>query len=239
MNVIVTGSCRGLGIDICKTLLNDGYTVIGISRTISDDFKVLLEMYKDKLHHYVFDLSNTAKIKDLCADIIEEYGRPYGLINNAALGTDGILGTMHESDISNVIKVNIEAPILLSKYLSRSMLINRRGRIVNISSIIANTGYNGLSVYAASKSALVGFSKSLAREVGRAGITVNVVAPGFMETSMTADLKGEQLEKIKRRSALKNLADSKHVAQTIAFLLSDSGDSITGATFTIDAGSTA
>ena len=107
------------------------------------------------------------------------HGRPYALINNAALSTEGILGTMHETDIERLIKVNIEAPILMSKYVSRSMLLNRNGRIINVDSIIGQTGFNGLSVYGATKASLGGFTLSLARELGKAGITVNTVAPGY------------------------------------------------------------
>jgi 3-oxoacyl-[acyl-carrier protein] reductase len=160
-------------------------------------------------------------------------------MNNAAIGNDGILGTMHESQIHDLIKINIEAPILLTKYISRIMLMNQEGRIVNISSIIASTGYNGLSVYAATKSALNGFTKSLSRELGKANISVNAIAPGFMTTEMTNDLKDDKLDSIIRRSALKRLASTTDVANGVIFLLSQANDNITGTTITIDAGSTA
>ncbi|MDN3683969.1 SDR family NAD(P)-dependent oxidoreductase [Vibrio sinaloensis] len=127
--------------------------------------------------------------------ITKEHGRIYGLVNNAALGHDGVLATMHESDISSLIRVNIEAPILMTKYVSRSMLLNGTGRIVNVGSIIGSTGFNGLSVYGATKSALGGFTKSLARELGKSQITVNTLAPGYMETNMTEGLVGDKLEK--------------------------------------------
>jgi 3-oxoacyl-[acyl-carrier protein] reductase len=119
------------------------------------------------------------------------------------------------------------------------MLLQRRGRIINVSSIIADTGFSGLSVYAASKAALVGLTKSLARELGRAGITVNAVAPGYMETDMTQSLKGERLETIRRRSPLGRLATVSDVSAAVTFLLSDDAASITGITLTVDAGSTA
>jgi 3-oxoacyl-[acyl-carrier protein] reductase len=169
----------------------------------------------------------------------KNHGHIYGLINNAALGHDGVLATMHESSIRALLKINIEAPILLTKYVSRSMLLNRYGRILNISSIIGSTGFTGLSVYGATKSALTGFSKSLARELGPKDITVNTLAPGYMETNMTTGLSGEKLQKIKRRSCLGRLADVKDVANMVLYLLSDEAAGITGATFTIDAGSTA
>lgn len=146
---------------------------------------------------------------------------------------------MHEKDIDEIIKVNIHAPILLTKYLCRSMLLNQDGRIINVSSIIGSTGFNGLSIYGASKSSLSGFTKSLSRELGKAGITVNSLAPGYMNTDMTKNLDGNKLESIIRRSPLKKLANVDDVASAALFLLSDEASSITGTTITIDAGSTA
>ena len=121
----------------------------------------------------------------------------------------------------------------------RPMLINRGGRIINISSIIATTGFSGLAVYAATKAALAGFTRSLSREVGKAGITVNTVAPGYMETDMTSALQGDKLQAIRRRSPLGRLAKAEDVAQAVSYLLSDKAASVTGSTMTVDAGSTA
>ena len=175
----------------------------------------------------------------LVRQITSEHGRIFGLINNAAIGHDGVLATMHESDISSLITTNITAPILLTKYVSRSMLLNQYGRIINIGSIIGSTGFNGLSVYGATKSALTGFTKSLARELGRYQITVNTLAPGYMETNMTKGLIDDKIEKIKRRSCLNRLANVQDVAHMVLFLLSENASGITGSTFTVDAGSTA
>lgn len=235
--IVVTGASKGLGLDICSQLVKADFKVIAISRTSSPELQKLIESYD--VGHFQFDLGNTSKIKSLCDEILKNHGRPYGLINNAALGNDGILATMHETDIEASIDVNITAPILLTKYLSRSMLINRAGRIINISSIIATTGYNGLSVYAATKSSLIGFTKSLSREIGKGGITVNCVAPGYMETEMTKGLTGEKLESIKRRSAMKTLVSCADVSGAVLYLLSDSAKLVTGTTITVDAGSTA
>ena len=175
----------------------------------------------------------------LCKRIIKQYGRPYALINNAAAGHDGVLATMPNSAIEQLMQLNIQAPILLSKYFVRSMLLNRTGRIINISSIIAKTGFNGLSVYAASKAALEGFSFSLAREVGKAGITVNCVAPGYMQTHMTSSLQGDKLDSVKRRSPLGKLATVDDAAAMVMYLLSEKAAAITGSVMTVDAGSTA
>lgn len=128
---------------------------------------------------------------------------------------------------------------MLTKYLLRPMLINGEGRVINISSIMADTGFSGLAVYGATKAALNGFTKSLAREVGKAGITVNTVAPGYMDTDMTSTLQGDKLASIKRRSPLGRLAGVDDVANGVAWLMGEQAASVTGITLTIDAGSTA
>jgi 3-oxoacyl-[acyl-carrier protein] reductase len=237
--ILVTGSSKGLGLAICKRLLNENYKVVGIARTKSDEFKELEAQHKDKLFYMEYDFNNTKDIHELVKSITKQYGPIYGLVNNAALGHDGVLGTMHETQISELIRVNIEAPIILTKYVSRSMLMKLRGRIINIGSIIGSTGFNGLSVYGATKSAMNGFTKSLARELGKAKITVNTIAPGYMQTAMTEGLQGEKLESIKRRSPLGHLANVDDVSGTVSYLLSNDAKNITGTTITVDAGSTA
>lgn len=237
--IVVTGSSKGLGLAVCKRLLEENYKVVGIARNKSDDFKLLEEKYENNLFYEEYDFNNIEGIHDLVKKVTKKYGHIYGLVNNAALGHDGVLGTMHESQISELIRVNVEAPILLTKYVSRSMLMKLRGRVINISSIIATTGFNGLSVYGATKASLNGFTKSLARELGKAKITVNSIAPGYMETAMTAGLQGEKLQSIKRRSPLGHLASVEDVAGTVIYLLSNDAKNITGTTITVDAGSTA
>lgn len=237
--VIITGATKGLGLATSAELVRLGYIVVGISRSITVEFSKLMEANRDSIFFYAFDFHNTDEISSLVKTIVKKHGRPYALVNNAALGHDGVLGTMHETDIKSLIAVNIEAPILLTKYVSRSMLLNRKGRVVNVGSIIGSTGFNGLSVYGATKSALEGFTKSLSREVGKANVTVNTVAPGYMETAMTEGLQGDKLASIKRRSPLGKLAKVDDAAKAIAFLLSDGAESITGTTLTVDAGSTA
>ena len=132
----------------------------------------------------------------------------------------------------------VTAPIVLTKYIVRHMLSARRGRVVNISSIVARTGYRGLATYGATKSAMEGFSRSLARDLGPRGITVNAVAPGFLETDMTSAL-GNQLDRIRKRSALGRFATVDEVASSVIYLLSDAAAATTGTTITVDGGSTA
>lgn len=236
--VVVTGGTKGLGIEISRKLLAAGYRVVAIGRTKTMDMEVLLESYGGRFALEIFDLSEINKIKSLALDIVAKYGRPWGLVNNAAIGKDGVLATQHESEISMLLRVNVESPIVLTKHLLRPMLISRGGRIINISSIIANTGFNGLSVYAATKAALLGFTRSLAREVGKADISVNAILPGYMETEMTAGIDEAKLATIKRRSPFGRLARTADVAAMVEHLLDENITSISGTCITIDAGST-
>jgi len=235
--ILVTGGTRGLGLATVERLSKAGYRVIAAGRTLTPELKKLTE--KNNVFFEVLDLANHSDIHDFVNKVTKSHGHLYGLVNNAALGHDGILATMHDSQIETLVAVNITGNILITKYAVRSMLLNRSGRIVNISSIIATTGFNGLSVYAATKAALNGFTRSLAREVGKAGITVNSVAPGYMKTDMTGDLQGEKLESIKRRSPMGRLATVDDAAAAIEWLLGPDASSITGTTVTVDAGSTA
>jgi 3-oxoacyl-[acyl-carrier protein] reductase len=160
------------------------------------------------------------------------------LINNAGLGTSGLLSTMRDGDIDRLIRLNTLSPIVLTKYVARMMMSERSGRIVNIASIVASTGYSGLSVYSATKASLVGFTRSLARELGPLGITVNAIAPGFIDTAMTGELTEPQRDQIARRSALKRMAEAQDVARSVDFLLGSGGRNITGIVLTVDAGNT-
>ena len=242
-NVIVTGASRGIGLAIATTLAASGYAVIAVARKESDEVRAAsAAAEKDKqgaIHFRACDLSDTAGLAGFVGGVRKEFGALYGLVNNAGLGTAGVLTMMRDEQIEALMRLNTLAPVLLSKYVLRSMMVERAGRIVNISSIVASTGYSGLSVYSATKSSLNGFTRSLAREVGQLGITVNCVAPGFVDTEMTHELSGGQREQIMRRSALRRMADSRDIAQSVEFLLSEKARNITGVTLTVDAGNTA
>jgi 3-oxoacyl-[acyl-carrier protein] reductase len=237
--VLITGGSRGLGLAIAHKLLAEGYQVIAVSRSCPDGLREAMERFCGMLHYEYCDFAELEGIHEFARRIGEKYGRLYGLVNNAAVGYDSVLATMHERDISTLLRINLEAPILLTKYLLRPMLINGKGRVVNVSSIIASSGFSGLSVYAASKAGLIGFTKSLAREVGRADITVNAVAPGYMETEMTSGLQGDKLKSIVRRSPLRCLPTVDDVAPAVSYLMSDAAARTTGVVITVDAGSTA
>lgn len=238
-HVIVTGGSRGLGLAMTRRLIADGFHVVAVARRESDELHALMAESAGALSFAPFDLSRIDDIPDFVLGLKKSHGAPYGLVNNAGLGTEGLLATMHNSQIEMLTRVNVTAPIVLTKYVVRNMMSAGEGRIVNISSIIAATGYNGLSVYGATKAALVGFTKSLAREVGRMGITVNVVAPGFIETEMTSGLGDEDRAKIAGRAALRRLAAPADVANAVSFLLDARAGNVTGSVMTIDAGATA
>jgi 3-oxoacyl-[acyl-carrier protein] reductase len=239
-NVVVTGASRGVGLAVTRRLAAGGDRVIAIARGQSDDLRALEKNAGEGVVNFVpYDLGNIAGIPTLVRELRRRFGAIEGLVNNAAIGTDGLLASMRNSEIEELVRVNILSPTVLTKYVVRSMLVHGGGRIVNISSIIASTGYSGLSVYAATKAASVGFTKSLARELGHVGVNVNAVAPGFMETTMTQDLGAEQRQKVARRSALRRLPVVEDIADAVEFLLSEKARNITGAVLTVDAGSTA
>src|ERR1700752_108747 len=233
-NVLVTGGSRGIGLAIAKRLAAADYDVIAVARRENDELREAAKA--GNLHFHACDLREIDAIPAFVKSVRDKFGAIYGLVNNAGLGTEGLLATMHNSDIEALVRLNVLSPMLLTKYVVRHMMADGEGRIVNISSIIASTGYNGLSVYGATKAAATGFTRSLAREVGKLGITVNAIAPGFIDTELTQNLGGEGRDKIAKRSALRRLPEADDVARMVEYLFSDGGRNITGTVMTIDAG---
>ena len=241
-NVLITGGSRGIGLVIARRLVAAGYQAIAVARRESEELRVAkadLSKSTGALQFRACDLSAVDAIPGFVKTLRDEFGAIYGLVNNAGIGTEGLLATMHNSQIEALVRLNVLSPVILTKYVVRHMVADGKGRIVNISSIIAATGYNGLSVYGATKAASVGFTRSLAREVGKVGITVNAIAPGFIDTELTHSLSEQQRERIAGRSALRRLAEPDDVASMVEYLLGDGGRNITGSVFTIDAGNTA
>jgi 3-oxoacyl-[acyl-carrier protein] reductase len=239
-NVLVTGGSRGIGLAIARRLAASGdYNVVAVARRESEQLAAAVAEAQRRLHFRACDLGVTETIPVFAKSVRDEFGPIYGLVNNAGIGTDGLLATMHNSEIEALIRLNVLSPIILTKYVARHMMADGAGRIVNISSIVASTGYSGLSVYAASKAAVAGFTRSLAREVGRVGITVNAIAPGFIDTELTKSLDQEGRRRIAGRSALRHLPEANDVASLVEYLLGEGGRNITATVLTVDAGSTA
>ena len=243
-NVLVTGGSRGIGLAIAQRLAAAGYNVIAVARSESEALREtigdVIKQGRGGLHFKAFDLSAIDAIPAFVKGLRDEFGAIYGLVNNAGIGTEGLLATMHNSEIEALLRLNVLSPIVLTKYVARQMMADGAGgRIVNMSSIIANTGYNGLSVYGATKAAASGFTRSLAREVGKLGITVNAIAPGFVDTELTQTLSDDQRKRISGRSALRRLPEADDVARMVEYLPGDGGRNITGSVLTIDAGNTA
>lgn len=228
---------------MAQKLAASGHHVIVIARRDNEAFckaRLHVEALKQgALTFLPFDLAETGEIAALVSAVRKKHGSIYGLVNNAGISFDGSLALMPPQQIERLFQINAISPIVLTRSVVRSMMANGRGRIINIASITAFSGYSGLSVYSATKASIIGFTRSLAREVGRTGITVNAVAPGFVETELTQNMTSDQREKIERRSALKRLTDLDDVASAVSFLMSEAAKSITGTVLTVDAGSTA
>ncbi|MDE3176665.1 MAG: SDR family oxidoreductase [Pseudomonadota bacterium] len=230
-NVLVTGASRGLGAAIAERLAADGFHVIAVARKISEP--------RERITPVAFDLADTTAMPEFVRGLRQRFGPIYGLVNNAGLGTEGLLANMPDAAIEALIRLNTLSPIVMSKYVVRGMMAQGRGRVVNMSSIVASSGFNALSVYSATKASLVGFTRSLAREVGRVGVTVNAVAPGFIDTEMTRGLDEKDRQRIAARSAMRRLAEPRDVAAMVAYLIGEGGRNISGAVLTVDAGGTA
>jgi 3-oxoacyl-[acyl-carrier protein] reductase len=231
-NVVVTGGSRGIGLGIALRLTEAGFRAIAIARKESSELAAAMQEARS-IQFVPFDLAEIEGIADLVKTLRKDYGPIYGLVNNAGISAEGALALMHNAQLEQVVRLNTLSPMVMTKY------VDGGGRIVNVASIAGFTGYSGLSVYSATKGSLIAFTRSLAREVGRMGVNVNAVAPGFVDTEMTKTLKDEHREQIVRRSALRRLVDIEDVANAVEFLISDRAKNITGTVVTVDAGSTA
>lgn len=238
-NVVVTGASRGLGLSIAQELAGCGFRAIAIARNETEHLKKARAALGESIQFCQWDLGELESLPRLARQLRRGFGPIYGLVNNVGIGSHGVLATMPDPSIEELVRINVLSPILLTKYLMRSMLSARCGRIVNISSIAARSGTPGAAVYSATKGSLEAFTRSLAREIGELDIAVNAVAPGFVATEMTRGMGEEQLARIARRNALRRSITSQDVAGAVAYLMSDRARNITGTVITVDAGSTA
>ena len=235
---LITGASRGIGQSISIILAQNGAHVICVSRNIND-----VQAVADKITNQKFvasaascDISSTHNVTELVKDIIEKHGRIDILINNAGITSDNLLMRMSEDDWDNVLNVNLKAAFTAIKAASRTMIKQRSGRIINISSVVGLMGNAGQVNYAASKAGLIGMTKSVAREFASRGITANCIAPGYIETEMTNKLKDEVKSSLNEQIPLGRIGNVEDIAYAVAFLASDEASYITGQTLAVDGG---
>jgi 3-oxoacyl-[acyl-carrier protein] reductase len=236
---IVSGGSRGLGLAIVEALLARGDSVATFSRSGSPALDVLAASHGSRLHVARVDAADAAAIRGFVAEVAARFGRIDHGIANAAIAHEGVLATMRDDELDAMLAVNVRGAIVLVRECVRQMLVDPRGdkSLTLVSSVVAARGSPGLSVYAATKAALEGFGISLARELGPRGIRVNTVAPGFLETDLSAPLSQENRDRIARRTALGRLGTAADVVGAVAFLASPAASFLTGQVVGVDGGS--
>ena len=241
LHVVVTGGSRGLGLDLVRRLLAEGYCVSTCSRSSSPELEALLNdpSAAGRIHWQVASMEDREALEQFFHQLPDRFrgAQLYGLVNNAAIAQDGVLATFPMADVERILAVNLTGSIAATRLFLRHLVRARQpGRIVNISSVIGSRGYTGLAAYSASKAGLDGFTRSVAREVGRMGITVNSVAPGYLDTEMTTRLDERQRRQIVSRTPLGRLGTTADVVPLVAFLLSEEARFMTGQTLVVDGG---
>ena len=231
--VLVTGASRGIGLEVAKHFSKEGYKVIGTSRgdlnlgeLIGDDSAISVQL----------DLMSKQSIKNLFADLKSQDLLPSVLVNNAGITKDQLFMRMKDEDWDDVIETNLNGLFRVTKAFIKPMVKNKFGRVINISSVAGLMGNSGQVNYSSSKSAMVGFSRSLAKELGSRNITSNVVAPGFIETDMTTFLNDDEKAVVSKNIPMKRFGAVEDVARCIVFLASDEANYITGQTISVDGG---
>jgi 3-oxoacyl-[acyl-carrier protein] reductase len=234
--ILITGANRGIGHNILKKIASCGYTVIGTSRS-KDGADLITETLKDfKGKGIVMDVTNQESIDTSVSQIKDDYGVIYGLVNNAGITNDNLLMRMSDEQWNTVIETNLTSLYRVTKSIVKDMMKARTGRIINIGSIVGMMGNAGQSNYSATKSGLLGFTKSLAREVSSRNINVNAISPGFIDTDMTRALSEEQIEALTKNIPLGRIASPDEVSSVVAFLLSDDSSYITGENINVNGG---
>ena len=236
--VLVTGSTRGIGKDIAKSFAKEGATVMILGRDAQLAAQVASEITNQglKAQGYGCDVTNMENLQEIVNKILDKHKTVDILINNAGITRDNLLLRMSESDWDTVINVNLKGVFNTSKLITKVMLKARKGKIINIASIIGITGNAGQANYAASKAGIIGFTKSLARELASRSITVNAIAPGYIQTEMTKDLKESTQQEILKNIPLGKLGTTQDVAHACLFLASQEANYITGQTLVVDGG---
>jgi 3-oxoacyl-[acyl-carrier protein] reductase len=236
--VVITGGSRGLGAGIVQSFLDSGDCVASCSRSSTDQVKQWEADHPDRFLFVEADIADRDQAAAFVKAAIERFGSIDILVNNAGVARDGILALFSDDDTDTVIDLNLKATIHISRLVVRNMLAHGGGRIVNISSITGLTGYRGLTVYGATKAALDGFTRGLAREVGSRKITVNSIASGYLKTEMSHGLDEGQLQQIVRRTPAGRLGEPEDIARAVQFLADERNDWLTGQVLVIDGGLT-
>lgn len=234
--VLVTGASRGIGAAIAERLAAEGARVIGTATSVEGAAAIDARLVDSGGAGRVLDVADTRSVEALVEAIAKEFGAITILVNNAGIARDQLLLRMKEEDWQTILDVNLSSVYRTSKAVLRGMLKARHGRIISIASVIGLMGNAGQANYAAAKAGIIGFSKSLAREVGSRGVTVNVVAPGFIATDMTADLADAQREALLSGVPLARLGSPEDIAYAVAFLAGPGGAYITGETLNVNGG---
>jgi 3-oxoacyl-[acyl-carrier protein] reductase len=235
---LVSGGSRGLGLDILRALVGDGYRVATFSRKPTESLQRLIQESPEQVLFQRADMSDEASLEDFVKQVEAELGPIHVLVNNAGIAVEGLLPIMNPDEIDNVVQVNLVGTLKLTRLVTRMMLLRKSGVILNISSIVGIRGYRGLAAYSATKAALDGMTRSLARELGNVNIRVNSIAPGYLETEMTGLLDEEERAQIIRRTPLGRLGNPADVAGLVCFLVSDAAGFITGQSIVVDGGIT-
>lgn len=236
--VLVTGATRGIGAAIADAFAHTGATVIGTATSSSgaEAIQARLTAINPNCAGLVLNVTETGAIETVISQIETQFGTIYALVNNAGITRDGLLMRMKEDDWDALMDTNLKSVFLASKAVMRAMMKAKVGRIINISSIIGVMGNAGQANYAAAKAGIIGFTKSMAREVGSRNITVNCVAPGFIDTDMTRDLPETQKEAMIANIALGRLGSPQDIANAVLFLASPQANYITGQTLHVNGG---
>lgn len=236
--VLVSGGSKGLGLAICETILNRGDRVLTFSRRSTKECDALAERHGDAFRFMTGDLADRDSLEPVVRAGEREMGGIDVLINNAGVLQEGLLARMESADIDRILDVNLRGTLALTRLAVRGMMIRRRGRVVNVSSIVSVRGFKGTAAYAASKGGIDAMTRALARELGGRNITVNSVAPGYMETDMTEEMDPGQLGQIVRRTPLGRAGRVEDVTAAILFLASEEAGFVSGQTLTVDGGLT-
>ena len=238
-NAVVTGATRGIGREIAFTLAENGANVAINYRTLNEDVERLIEELKSYGTNIVAvkcDISDEEEVKNFIVESKKQLGSIDILINNAGITKDGLLMRMKEKDFSDVLDVNLKGTFITTREAASIMMKQRHGKIINISSVVGVIGNAGQCNYAASKAGVIGFSKSVARELASRNITVNVVTPGFINTDMTGVLPEKVKESMLQGIPLKRIGEPKDIANAVLFLASDLSNYITGQVINVDGG---